>query len=100
MARLIAAFIRHGDYHQLANVPSALQPFDLNEQGKLQSLNAVKLIKTTLQENSWKLLPMIDSSQLLRAWQTANIITENLKNESDEPLEIQCFDDLAERSRT
>jgi len=96
--RLIAGFIRHGDYHQLADVPSALQPFDLNDQGKSQALHAASLIKAVLQKNNWQLFPVVDSSRLLRAWQTAKLITENLTSELDEPAEIQCFDDLAERS--
>ena len=37
MPRLIAALIRHGDYHQLARTPSAHQPFALNLAGREQA---------------------------------------------------------------
>jgi hypothetical protein len=33
MSAHIAALVRHGDYHQLANVPSAQQPFALTDEG-------------------------------------------------------------------
>ena len=74
MARIIAALIRHGDYHQLEDTPSAWQPFPLNEAGKNHAQAAAQSIEDILIEQKWLLHPCCDSSQLLRAWQTAEII--------------------------
>ena len=41
--------------------------------------------------------PQVDSSQLLRAWQTANILVSRMSEQfADKPV-ITCYDDLAER---
>jgi 2,3-bisphosphoglycerate-dependent phosphoglycerate mutase len=97
MARLIAAFIRHGDYHQLPDTPSAHQPFPLNEQGQRQARAGAAMLRDTLQRRHWRLLPVIDSSQMLRAWQTAQILAQDLADLSSEALSIESFDALAER---
>jgi 2,3-bisphosphoglycerate-dependent phosphoglycerate mutase len=39
----------------------------------------------------------VDSSQLLRAWQTARIINEELAGKFETPPQLSGFDDLAER---
>lgn len=98
MARLIAALIRHGDYAQLPNTPSAHQPFALNTVGESQSRHAgIKLLET-IEQNQWAVDASIDSSQLLRAWQTAKLIEEALAPCVKEPMVVECFDALAERS--
>ncbi len=105
MRRTIAALIRHGDYHQLKDTPSAWQPFPLNESGKTHALSAAQKLRDTLTEQSWFLHPQCDSSQLLRAWQTARIICDSLTDQAftphlkqvDTPT-IDSFDALAERS--
>jgi len=98
MARLIAALIRHGDYRQLARTPSALQPFPLNEAGRAQAKKGVAELIELLQEGGYKLHPQLDSSRLLRAWQTAQIFSEELRVVSAATLQVSSFDDLAERS--
>ena len=92
MSRLIAALVRHGDYHQLPGAPSAHQPFALNEQGEVQARDAGAALADILQREGWTLHPVIDSSRMLRAWQTATGIAEQLGRP-----DIQCFDALAER---
>lgn len=119
MARIIAALIRHGDYHQLEDTPSAWQPFALNEAGKNHAQAAAQSIEDILIEQNWLLHPCCDSSQLLRAWQTAEIICtafsrnaagnvsttdKELKNKHSyainnvSDISIDSFDALAERS--
>ena len=102
MPRIIAALIRHGDYEQLPDTPSAWQPFALNEDGKKHAAAAADAINNTLNENNWQLDNLCDSSQLLRAWQTAVIISEKLKqlnsdNSYYNDLKITSFEQLAER---
>jgi 2,3-bisphosphoglycerate-dependent phosphoglycerate mutase len=99
MPRIIAALIRHGDYHQLSDTPSAWQPFPLNEQGQEHARAAAIDIDKVIEEKKWSLEPACDASQLLRAWQTADIIGEQLVkiNPSHPAINISSFDALAER---
>ncbi|WP_417536197.1 histidine phosphatase family protein [Methylophaga sp.] len=98
MSRLILGFIRHGDYEQLADTPSAHQPFALTEQGKTDAcIQAQKLCRLLLQEG-WQLVPQIDCSNMLRSWQTADIFRLILETALDSSLCSQAYDALAERS--
>lgn len=94
--RLIAALIRHGDYHQLAGAPSAHQPFPLNEAGEAQATAAAEKLRAAMEEHGWWLYPLIDSSRLLRGWQTASLLAERLASEHTTPG-VESFDQLAER---
>jgi 2,3-bisphosphoglycerate-dependent phosphoglycerate mutase len=95
MARLIAALIRHGDYRQRPNTPSAHQPYPLNAEGAAQAAGAAAAIHAEAQAQGWRIIDPIDSSQLLRAWQTADIIGRSLTPDREPPIE--SFDALAER---
>lgn len=98
MPKLIAAFIRHGDYHQLTDTPSAHQPYALNKQGMAQALEAAAQIKQDCMEYTWHIEPHIDSSELLRAWQTAEIIAEYLQEpHGTDKTVVESYDALAER---
>jgi 2,3-bisphosphoglycerate-dependent phosphoglycerate mutase len=94
MAKNIAALIRHGDYHQLANVPSAHQPFALNSAGIQQAKALATQLRQAFETFQAQPHPVIDSSQMLRAWQSADVISQAL---SEYPLTIESFDVLAER---
>ena len=97
MRRLIAAIVRHGDYRQLRDTPSAHQPFPLTDKGEAQAREAGAAIREMLQENGWRLISSIDCSNLLRAWQTAQILRDELTKSLSQTLELNSFDDLAER---
>lgn len=94
MARLIAALLRHGDYHQQANTPSAHQPFPLTPKGEAQAREAANAVQAALTDLDLSLHPVIDSSNLLRAWQTAMLLAEGLGG----GVTVAGFDALAERS--
>jgi 2,3-bisphosphoglycerate-dependent phosphoglycerate mutase len=96
--RRIAAFIRHADYQQLTDTPSALQPFALTQKGIAQSQRAVEEMKVFLHKNNWQLDATMNTSSLLRAWQTAQLFSEVLQDVATETMRIQCFDALTERS--
>lgn len=74
----VAILIRHGDYHQLPDVPSAHQPFPLTSKGEEQAIQATAMVEEITRENGWTLDPIIHTSSLLRAWQTADILRQNL----------------------
>ena len=97
LARLIAALIRHGDYHQLADTPSAHQPWPLNSEGEIQAQQGAQVLRDMLARNGWALVPSIDSSRLLRAWQTAVIFADGLADLTLSTPQIESYDELAER---
>lgn len=97
MPRLIAALIRHGDYRQLPETPSAHQPFPLTSDGEAQARRAGIALHEDLERNGWTPSPAVDSSQLLRAWQTARIINQELAAHFPSPPQLTGFDALAER---
>lgn len=96
--RVIAALLRHGDYLQLPETPSALQPFPLTAGGVEQAERAVTLLRGVLEMFGWALHPVVDSSRLLRGWQTAEVICQVFERQGNEPMVIEQFDELAERS--
>jgi broad specificity phosphatase PhoE len=98
MSRLIAALIRHADYQQLANTPSAHQPFPLTTAGKTEAIAATQSLKDFLQSGHYSLSPEIDCSHMLRAWQTAEIIAASMTDQFTGPPLLKSFDALAERA--
>ena len=97
MARLIAALVRHGDYHQLADTPSAHQPYRLNSAGETQAQEGAQQLHDLIVRNDWTLVPSLDSSRLLRAWQTAVIFANELAGLTPSMPQIESYDELAER---
>ena len=88
----IAALVRHGDYHQLADVPSAQQPFALTEEGHTQAQKGAAELMEIVTAQGWSIYPGIDSSNMLRAWQTAQVCAQVCGAKS-----VTSFDSLAER---
>ena len=93
MSELYAALVRHGDYFQLDGAPSAWQPFQLTDTGLEQSVSGANEIMELAQKNDWDLIPEVDSSILLRAWQTAEVFVKEVK----EFQFITSFEALCER---
>ncbi|TDO98951.1 histidine phosphatase family protein [Marinomonas balearica] len=92
------ALIRHGAYEQLKNVPSALQPFPLTEEGEKEVRHQARLFGEWLKESGNKLNPVVDSSSLLRAWQTASIYIEELNDFFVSEPVLTGYPELCERS--
>ena len=97
MGRLFAALVRHGDYHQLADTPSAHQPFPLTPRGEEQAHAAAQILQGMLRRHNWQPVAEIDSSMLLRAWQTARIIADQLAGMASAEPHVASFEALAER---
>lgn len=94
MARHFAALVRHGDYHQRIGAPSALQPFALTDRGRQQARDGAASLRQMATSLGATIHTGIDSSRMLRAWATADIIRSALGGDFD----ITCHDALAERS--
>ncbi|ETI59881.1 histidine phosphatase family protein [Marinomonas profundimaris] len=92
------ALIRHGAYEQLSNVPSALQPFPLTKEGEQEVRRQARSFGEWLTSQGLRLDPQVDSSTLLRAWQTATIYAEELRAHFDGEPHVVSFSDLCERS--
>lgn len=92
------ALIRHGEYSQLANTPSALQPYPLTEKGTADVREQARRFGEWLATSGYQLNAEIHCSTLLRAWQTAEIYREELTPLFAEPPRSLCFSALCERS--
>jgi broad specificity phosphatase PhoE len=97
MARLIVALVRHGEYQQRPDTPSAHQPWPLNSEGETQAAQGAQRLLDTIVRNNWTLVPCIDSSRMLRAWQTAALFAERLATLAASAPRIDSYDALAER---
>ena len=89
--------LRHGDYRQLPGAPSAHQPFPLTVTGEQQAVKAASLLLGDIHEQGWQLHPVIDSSCLLRGWQTARLMASELQRHSGTDCVVESFPALAER---
>lgn len=97
MARLIVAFVRHGEYQQPPGVPSAHLPYPLTADGIKQATAAAERLMDVASKQSWEIYPVIDSSCQLRGWQTATIIAHELEQLGVSGASVESFEDLAER---
>jgi 2,3-bisphosphoglycerate-dependent phosphoglycerate mutase len=71
--RIVAALVRHGDYHQPDRVPSAQLPHPLTAKGEDQARALGQALADEAQALGLTVDPVIDCSTLLRAWQTATL---------------------------
>ncbi|MCA8864856.1 MULTISPECIES: histidine phosphatase family protein [unclassified Halomonas] len=92
------ALIRHGEYAQLANTPSALQPYPLTEKGAEEVREQAQQFGEWLATSGYQLNAEIHCSTLLRAWQTAEIYREELAPFFIESSCSRSFSALRERS--
>ncbi|GAB3383286.1 phosphoglycerate mutase family protein [Spongiibacter taiwanensis] len=98
MVRTVIALLRHGDYHQQADTPSALQPWPLTETGRAQARAAAPQLMDFCAEHQLTLAHQIDCSSLLRAWQTAQILADELTRLTGTAVTTASFDALWERN--
>jgi len=94
MPQLIAALIRHAEYQQLPDTPSAHQPFPLTDEGREQARQAAGSLQRETEKHGWGIAEELHSSLLLRAWETASVIAEHLEGVHT----VSAFAELAERS--
>lgn len=97
MSRVIAALCRHGDYEQPAGVPSAHLPHPLTARGREQARSMADELRSLCDTRGWTLCPVLDSSPLLRAYETAALGAEALSDAFGKPFHVEEFSDLTER---
>lgn len=97
MGRAIAALMRHGRYEQPRGMPSAHLLHPLTSDGEREARSGASELAELCQREGWQIDLVIDSSPLLRAWQTANIVGEELSKCFQLQFAIEEFDALMER---
>ncbi|PRP96942.1 histidine phosphatase family protein [Enhygromyxa salina] len=97
--RIVAALVRHGDYHQPDQVPSAQLPHPLTERGVGQARTLGQTLHEECGALGLTLDPVLDCSTLLRASQTASLAAEVLgRLDPARSFTIAEFLELGERS--
>lgn len=94
----VLAWIRHGEYAQRNDVPSAHVPHGLTPHGREQALVAAQAVWQFAQQQGLELAPAVDCSCLRRAWETAHLMTRELNRLGAPALAVHEFEELAERS--
>lgn len=92
------ALVRHGDYHQPLNVPSALLPYPLTDLGVAQARDAAISLMRYAEAADLDIELVVDSSQQLRSWQTATLIAESIAGSLGLVVRVEEYPELAERS--
>lgn len=91
------AFVRHGDYHQRADTPSACQAGALTSLGEDQAKAAAQEIVQFAEDQQLNLANTVFTSQLLRAWQTGDLLSQQLTQQTQLNFDCQAVADLHER---
>lgn len=87
------AMVRHGAYAQPADVPSAWLPHPLTDAGRAQAAHGAETLKRIALDGGVVIDPVVDASDLLRAWETAGIIAGALGSAA----RVESFPALRER---
>jgi len=98
LPRVIAAIMRHGDYHQPEDVPSAHLPYPLTAKGREQAAAAADEILTFADRAGLEIHGIVGTSRLLRAYETGAILAARLAEHAGRDFAVTEYDDLAERS--
>ncbi|MDD9947608.1 MAG: phosphoglycerate mutase family protein [Myxococcales bacterium] len=96
MAHVIAALCRHGIYEQPADTPSAHLLYPLTDEGRVQARTLAEQLQKTCSKNGWVLDPLLDTSSLQRAYQTAELCAAQLST-AGRLHTVEQFDALTER---
>ncbi len=89
--------VRHGEYAQPAGVPSAHLPHPLTERGREQARAGAAELWSWAADRGVSLDPVLHASPLLRAWETARLIADELARRGLADVGVDCFDALTER---
>lgn len=95
--RRVAALVRHGHFDRPDETASAHQLLPLSAAGRKQARDAVAAILRHCDTLGLELDSRIESSQLLRAWETARLMAEELETRTGKRFEVVERTDLAER---
>lgn len=97
MAEVIAALCRHGEYEQPEQVPSAHLLHPLTARGRKQASALAQELLALARTHNFRIHPIIDCSSLLRAYETASIVADQLTTTTDSSFAVEEFQALSER---
>lgn len=95
--RRVAAFVRHGHFDRPECTASAHLPIPLSATGRQQARDAVEPLLRFCDEQGLEPDPQIESSQLIRAWETAVIMAEELERRTSRVFRVEERLELIER---
>ena len=95
--RRVAALVRHGEFDRPAETASSHQLLPLTDRGREQARAGAAALLSHCERLGLELDPTIESSQLLRAWQTAKAIAEELEALTGQRFEVVETEELVER---
>ena len=96
-SRRAAALVRHGHFPRPEGMASAHLLLPLSSEGKEQARRAAATLLQIAERCDLEIDSLIESSQLLRASQTARIIAEELSRLSGRLFEVEDRDEMIER---
>jgi 2,3-bisphosphoglycerate-dependent phosphoglycerate mutase len=99
--RRVAAFVRHGHFDRPEGTASAHSLYALSAEGRGQAERAAGPVLEMCQDLALEIDARIEASQLLRAWETANILghalTERMAERTGQRFHVIQRDELIER---
>lgn len=95
--RRIAAFVRHGHFERPEGTASAHSLFPLSPTGREQARDAVDVVLDFADEFNLEVDARLEASQLLRAWETAKVISEELESRTGRSFHVLQRNELIER---
>jgi 2,3-bisphosphoglycerate-dependent phosphoglycerate mutase len=98
VSRVVCLVTRHARYEQPLGVVGAHIPYPLTEEGKAEARAAADRVQALAAAHRIKLDPVVDTSVLLRAYETAEILARALAQREGRTFTVREFEDLAERS--
>ena len=96
--RRVAGLVRHGHFDRPDRMASAHLPLPLSEKGRDQASSSALPILDYCDELGLELDPVIEASQLLRAWETAGLLAKALEARTGRRFVVQERGELVERS--
>ena len=96
--RCAVALVRHGHFDRPDDVASAHLPYPLSARGRAESEQATDAIVAQAESLGLAIDPQIESSQLLRAHETARVLADALGARRGRRFQVRDWPDLLERS--
>lgn len=90
--------MRHAHFDRPSRLASAHLPYPLSSEGREQAKAAAESLLRIARELDLALDPTIETSQLLRAWETGHILAEELRRRTGQRFVVEERIELIERS--
>ena len=95
--RRVAVLVRHGHFDRPEDTASAHSLLPLSETGRAQAEAATGVMAARCADHGLTIDKRVEASQLLRAWQTANVLCEQLTQYTNTTHHVIQRDELIER---